>query len=98
MKRARVAYAGSIHHAVSEDSGLRLIDGRFVSEDSVVWLPPVVPGIVLALGLNYAGHAKELKFEAPSEPLAFPQSRRYTRRSPRPNAPSRWRCFHALRM
>ena len=71
MKHARVAYAGSIHHAVSENGSLRLIDGRLVDEDSVVWLPPVVPGIVLALGLNYAGHAKELKFEAPSEPLAF---------------------------
>jgi 5-oxopent-3-ene-1,2,5-tricarboxylate decarboxylase/2-hydroxyhepta-2,4-diene-1,7-dioate isomerase len=71
MKRARIAYAGGIHHAVSEDAALRLIDGRRVSEDSVVWLPPVTPGIVLALGLNYADHAKELKFDAPAEPLAF---------------------------
>jgi 5-oxopent-3-ene-1,2,5-tricarboxylate decarboxylase/2-hydroxyhepta-2,4-diene-1,7-dioate isomerase len=71
MKRARVAYAGTIHHAVSENGSLRLIDGRLISEESVVWLPPIVPGIVLALGLNYADHAKELKFEAPSEPLAF---------------------------
>jgi 5-oxopent-3-ene-1,2,5-tricarboxylate decarboxylase/2-hydroxyhepta-2,4-diene-1,7-dioate isomerase len=71
MKRARVAYAGGIHHAVSEDAALRLIDGRLVTEDSVVWLPPVVPGTILALGLNYADHAKELKFEAPAEPIAF---------------------------
>ncbi len=71
MKHARVAYAGSIHHAVSEDGQLRFDDGRLVAHSSVVWLPPVVPGIILALGLNYANHARELSFTPPTEPLAF---------------------------
>jgi len=71
MKHARVAYAGSIHGAISENGQLRLNDGRLVSEASVVWLPPVVSGTILALGLNYATHAQELSFEPPTEPLAF---------------------------
>ncbi len=76
MKHARVAYAGAVHHATSEGGGkLRLEDGRLLSEDSVVWLPPVMPGVILALGLNYVDHAKELKFDAPKEPLAFPKAR-----------------------
>ena len=76
MKRARVAYAGAIHdatpHALGPGlAGLRLADGRVVTEDAVVWLPPVVPGTIIALGLNYADHAKELAFAAPQEPVAF---------------------------
>jgi len=74
MKRARIAYAGAIHQAVEEgNSHLRLDDGRVIDQDLVIWLPPVVPGIILALGLNYRDHAKELKFEAGVEPLAFPK-------------------------
>jgi 5-oxopent-3-ene-1,2,5-tricarboxylate decarboxylase/2-hydroxyhepta-2,4-diene-1,7-dioate isomerase len=75
MKHARIAFAGSIHHATpASDGHLLLDDGRVVHEDVVTWLPPVVPGIILALGLNYIDHAKELKFEAPKEPLAFPKA------------------------
>jgi 5-oxopent-3-ene-1,2,5-tricarboxylate decarboxylase/2-hydroxyhepta-2,4-diene-1,7-dioate isomerase len=77
MKSARVAYAGGIHYATSQNGCLRLTDGRVVAEDAVVWLPPVQPGTVFALGLNYADHAKELAFKAPDEPLVFlkgPQS------------------------
>ena len=75
MKHARVAYAGVIHDAVESDSRLLLADGRLVSPDDVVWLPPLVPvpqaRTILALGLNYADHAKELEFKAPDEPLVF---------------------------
>lgn len=77
MKSARVAYAGGIHYATSQNGCLRLTDGGVVAEDAVVWLPPVQPGTVFALGLNYADHAKELAFKAPDEPLVFlkgPQS------------------------
>src|SRR3984885_12615777 len=81
MKHARVAYAGAIHHAAphpNQQKGcLRLTDGRIVGEEAVVWLPPVQPGTIFALGLNYADHAKELAFQAPAEPLVFlkgPQS------------------------
>jgi 5-oxopent-3-ene-1,2,5-tricarboxylate decarboxylase/2-hydroxyhepta-2,4-diene-1,7-dioate isomerase len=77
MKQARVAYGGAIHHAVQHADHLRLQDGRHVGENEVVWLPPVQPGTIFALGLNYADHAKELAFQAPGEPLVFlkgPQS------------------------
>jgi 5-oxopent-3-ene-1,2,5-tricarboxylate decarboxylase/2-hydroxyhepta-2,4-diene-1,7-dioate isomerase len=71
MKHARVAYAGAIHDATAFDGRVRLIDGRVVAETAVVWLPPVEPGTIFALGLNYADHAKELAFKAPAEPLIF---------------------------
>ncbi len=75
MKHARVAFAGAVHKAVEADGKLRLTDGRLVSFDDVVWLPPLQPvpqaRTILALGLNYADHAKELEFKAPEEPLVF---------------------------
>jgi 5-oxopent-3-ene-1,2,5-tricarboxylate decarboxylase/2-hydroxyhepta-2,4-diene-1,7-dioate isomerase len=78
MKRARVAYAGAIHEAVEHEQGLRLADGRVVAEDAVVWLPPFEVGTVIALGLNYADHLKELSKEltvtTQDEPLAFLKS------------------------
>jgi 5-oxopent-3-ene-1,2,5-tricarboxylate decarboxylase/2-hydroxyhepta-2,4-diene-1,7-dioate isomerase len=46
-----------------------------VSFNDVIWLPPLQPlrqaRTILALGLNYADHAKELEFKAPEEPLVF---------------------------
>ena len=75
MKHARVAYAGAVHAATACDGGLRLGDGRIVGEDQVVWLPPVVSGTIIALGINYADHKKELAGEltltTKDEPLAF---------------------------
>jgi len=70
MKRARIAYAGGIHEMNEGDA-------RLLSGNPLVWLPPVQPGTIFALGLNYADHAKELAFKAPEEPLVFlkgPQS------------------------
>lgn len=78
MKRARVAYQGAVHDAVAHEQGLRLADGRVVAEDAVVWLPPFEVGTVIALGLNYADHLKELSKEltvtTQDEPLAFLKS------------------------
>jgi 5-oxopent-3-ene-1,2,5-tricarboxylate decarboxylase / 2-hydroxyhepta-2,4-diene-1,7-dioate isomerase len=71
MKRARVAYKGAIHHATAHGAGLRLADGRLVEETDVVWLPPFEVGTIVALGLNYAEHAKELQFGKQEEPLVF---------------------------
>jgi len=71
MKQARVAYAGAIHTAEPYQGGLRLADGRRVSEEEVVWLCPFEPGTIIGLGLNYADHAKELSFNAQEEPLVF---------------------------
>ncbi len=79
MKNARIAWAGALHEAVECEGQLRLTRsphaGRLLSYDEVVWLPPLAPvpqaRTVIALGLNYADHAKELAFKAPEEPLAF---------------------------
>ena len=76
MKRARVAYAGALHTAEPFQlpggrEGLRLTDGRTVAAEEVVWLPPFEPQTIIALGLNYADHAKELAFGAQQEPLVF---------------------------
>ncbi|WP_137891037.1 fumarylacetoacetate hydrolase family protein [Ramlibacter sp. 2FC] len=97
MKRARIAWAGAVHEAVEREGRLELLtpafSGRLLSFDEVVWLPPLHPmpahrpRTILALGLNYADHARELAFKAPEEPLAFLKGeatlighRAYTRR------------------
>ncbi|MGD9943247.1 MAG: fumarylacetoacetate hydrolase family protein [Burkholderiaceae bacterium] len=75
MKTARVAYRGAIHSARPHDEGLRLADGRVVAGHEVVWLPPFTVGTIIALGLNYADHVKELAGELTlkpkEEPLVF---------------------------
>lgn len=75
MKYAKVAYGGAIHDAYEHAAGVKLADGRVVAEDAVVWLPPFEVGTIIALGLNYADHLKELSKEltvtAKDEPLAF---------------------------
>jgi 5-oxopent-3-ene-1,2,5-tricarboxylate decarboxylase / 2-hydroxyhepta-2,4-diene-1,7-dioate isomerase len=76
MKRsARVAFGGAVHCATEHSGGVQLADGRVLAEDQVVWLPPFEVGTIIALGINYADHAKELAKEltigAKDEPLAF---------------------------
>jgi 5-oxopent-3-ene-1,2,5-tricarboxylate decarboxylase/2-hydroxyhepta-2,4-diene-1,7-dioate isomerase len=73
MKQGRVAYAGAIHEArpARENGRVRLADGRELGEEEVVWLPPFEPQTILALGLNYADHAKELAIKSQDEPLVF---------------------------
>lgn len=75
MRTARIAWAGAVHTAVPHAEGLQLPDGTVLAEADVVWLPPVAPATIIALGLNYADHVKELSKELSStsaeEPLAF---------------------------
>lgn len=74
MKHARVFYENQVHAVnVEADNSVRLSDGRLLTEDQVQWLPPAT-GSMFALGLNYADHAAELSFKAPTEPLAFIKS------------------------
>jgi 5-oxopent-3-ene-1,2,5-tricarboxylate decarboxylase/2-hydroxyhepta-2,4-diene-1,7-dioate isomerase len=75
VRRARVAYDGAVHAASEEGDNLRLADGRVVAAQDVVWLPPVEPRTIFALGLNYADHARELAFKAPETPLVFLKGR-----------------------
>ncbi len=74
-RSARVAYGGAVHGATPHPQGLRLDDGRVLAEADVVWLPPFEVGTIIALGLNYADHvkelAKELTISTQDEPLVF---------------------------
>ena len=78
MKHARVIYQGQTYAATEQDGALLLASGQRVAFDAVQWLPPLSATArarsVIALGLNYADHAKELAFKAPEEPLAFLKS------------------------
>lgn len=74
MKTGRIAFAGAIHHVTEHNGRSRLPDGRVLAAEDVVWLPPVEPSTIFALGLNYADHAKELSFKPPGEPLVFLKS------------------------
>lgn len=75
MKHARVKVDGLVHNATERDGQVVLEDGRRLWQDQVTWLPPLAPverpRTILALGLNYADHARELAFKAPEEPLVF---------------------------
>ena len=71
MKRARVAFGGAIHTASEEPAGVRLADNRVLSNEAVVWLPPVEPRTVFAVGLNYRDHAREISVAEVTEPLVF---------------------------
>lgn len=71
MRKARISFEGAIHEAYEWEGLLKLDDGRIVEERDVAWLTPIIPRTVFALGLNYADHAAELAFDAPTEPLVF---------------------------
>ncbi|EHR69636.1 bifunctional isomerase/decarboxylase in 4-hydroxyphenylacetate degradation [Burkholderiales bacterium JOSHI_001] len=74
MRTARVAFGGAVHSATphGEPGRIQLENGQVLAEDQVLWLPPLQAGTIIALGLNYAEHAKELAFGArQDEPLAF---------------------------
>ncbi|MDE2605652.1 MAG: fumarylacetoacetate hydrolase family protein [Burkholderiales bacterium] len=76
MKHARVIVDGVVQDATESDGLVVLRNGRALQPEQVTWLPPLAPvdrpRTILALGLNYADHAKELAFkEPPKEPLVF---------------------------
>jgi len=75
VKHARIIHQGVAQWATERNGQLLLADGNLVAPDAVTWLPPLEPAArprtILALGLNYADHAKELAFKAPEEPLVF---------------------------
>jgi 5-oxopent-3-ene-1,2,5-tricarboxylate decarboxylase/2-hydroxyhepta-2,4-diene-1,7-dioate isomerase len=69
-----VVAGGRLEHvAVLDDGGVRTAAGRRFAEDAVTWLPPVEPGTILALALNYGDHAAELELERPAQPALFPK-------------------------
>ena len=73
MRTARFLVDGREHRGTpAEDDGVLLDeDGRGHRAEGVTFLPPVSPGTVLALALNYSEHATELDVAAPEEPALF---------------------------
>ena len=76
MKHGRVIHEGRTLAVTEGESGQVLLpDGRSVAESALQWLPPVEFGTIIALGLNYADHVKELSREltvtAKDAPLVF---------------------------
>jgi len=83
MKIARYRFGGEVRYGLADpDNGtVREIAGgpyegvretgtvRRLSE--VVLLPPVAPGKIVAVGLNFRDHAKEVGMRIPQEPLLF---------------------------
>jgi len=73
MKHARIRYQGQTHNVTVNEDHSVTVNGQRLSANDVTWLPPA-QGTVFALGLNYADHAAELAFKAPTEPLVFLKS------------------------
>lgn len=85
MKIYRLLYNGSARYALGDDTVARLTlanspgelasasggTGAEVPLSDARLLPPVVPGKIVAVGRNYADHAKELGNEVPAEPIIF---------------------------
>ncbi|HVA92045.1 MAG TPA: fumarylacetoacetate hydrolase family protein [Chloroflexota bacterium] len=71
MKRARFQVGGATHQGVWQDGRLADADGNFHSEESVTWLPPLQPGTIIGLALNYRDHAEELGLPLPETPVLF---------------------------
>jgi len=47
------------------------ITDKIINPDEVKILPPVIPSKIIAVGLNYKDHAKELGMKLPEEPIIF---------------------------
>jgi 2-keto-4-pentenoate hydratase/2-oxohepta-3-ene-1,7-dioic acid hydratase in catechol pathway len=85
VKIYRLLYNGSARYAVGDDSVARLTlanspgelaghvagTGADVPLADAHLLAPVVPGKIVAVGRNYADHARELGNEVPAEPIIF---------------------------
>jgi 5-oxopent-3-ene-1,2,5-tricarboxylate decarboxylase/2-hydroxyhepta-2,4-diene-1,7-dioate isomerase len=71
MKRVRFQVGGEALDGVYSDGRLVAEDGRSFDDDEVLWLPPLVPGTIIGLALNYRDHAEELGLELPTIPVLF---------------------------
>lgn len=83
MRIARYEYEGRVRYGLADpQSGkIREIEGDPFGRveatgvargiDEVRLLAPVVPGKIVAVGLNYKDHAREMGKEIPEEPLLF---------------------------
>ena len=81
MKFVRFSYGGPIAYGLLEDSNVRAIEGtpftqytptdKLFALDKVRLLEPAIPSKIIAVGLNYTDHARELGMQMHEEPLIF---------------------------
>ncbi len=81
MKLLRYNNNDKIENGIFENNTIKKIKGDLFSEfqvteteihpSSVKLLPPTMPTKIVAVGLNYRDHAKELKMEIPKNPIIF---------------------------
>lgn len=81
MNLVRVRHEGGAYYGALRDDGIDLLEsdpfsgvistGVSVNPNGVEVLAPTVPSKVVAVGLNYRDHAKELGMEIPAEPILF---------------------------
>ncbi len=86
MKLLRYSYKDTIEKGILENNVIKKVKGDFFSSfeitekeidpNSVKLLSPTMPSKIVAVGLNYVDHAKELKMDLPKNPIMFikPQS------------------------
>lgn len=81
MKIFRFLYQGAARQGILDQEELVILEeeaklqvsagGKRVKFSEVRLLPPVNPSKVVALGLNYRDHAKEMNLPIPQEPILF---------------------------
>lgn len=81
MKFVRFQQGAAIRYGVLEGENIRVVEGdifgkwamgnQVVKPDTVKLLAPCAPSKAVCIGLNYHGHAKEMKIDPPKEPLMF---------------------------
>ena len=81
MKIVRCQTSSGARFGVQEGENIRLLrgapyggldfSGEQMKESEVTLLAPCEPSKIVAIGINYAPHARELDFQIPAEPLIF---------------------------
>ena len=75
MKRVRFLAGDETLSGTYEGGRLLSEDGRSFSEVEINWLPPLMPGTMIGLALNYRDHAEELGLALPETPVLFIKAR-----------------------
>ncbi len=84
MRICRVAVGDELHYGVLEGEAVALLsshpfgpfepEGRVLPLADVRLVAPVLPSKVIAVGRNYADHAREMGGEVPAAPDDLPQA------------------------
>jgi 2-keto-4-pentenoate hydratase/2-oxohepta-3-ene-1,7-dioic acid hydratase in catechol pathway len=81
MKFVRFQQGAATRYGVLEGENIRIVEGdifgkwaignQVIKPDTVKLLAPCAPSKAVCIGLNYHGHAKEMKCDLPAQPLMF---------------------------